>query len=210
MKLRATVRQDAAGRLTQLHVKKGKQTRGLKLDFEYGHDGFVRDIFFEGKRKDMPDLTAIVDLLTESFIERIGTIQTIGEIKDFASGTTERFYKAKDLGAAEWWEDALVLENAGTLLYLVFYIPAGAGNEGSLLKIECDDNTVFYWSAESLDSYGYCATSDGMQVLKYAVDGVCIVHVTVPFKWRSNFTVTIRSITGGVYKIEGASNVVES
>lgn len=242
MKLKATVKKDDAGRLTQLQVRKGRQQKSVILDFEYGQDGFVRDIFFEGRKDQLPNIGEIIDLVHGGFIERIGTVKlvntietieniesvdlidlitTISEItnikniekiekvtlEDRAAGT--RFYVAKALGDAEWWDDAVSLVKAGTLLYLNFYIPAGVGNEGSTLKVECDDKLVFYWDVDVLNSYGFSATSEGIQLLQYNVDGVCVVNVALPFRWRSTFKVTLHSVKAGVFKIEGAANIIE-
>ena len=81
MKLKVTVKKDSNGRLTQLFVRKGiYTTRGVTLDFEYGVDGFVRNILFSGRTKDLPSIAEIVRLINQSFIERIGTIQEISKV----------------------------------------------------------------------------------------------------------------------------------
>jgi len=81
MKLRATVKKDDNGRLTQLEVRKGRQKKGVRLDFEYGQDGFVRDIFFEGRKAEMPNIPEIIALVNETFIQRIGTVKLINTIE---------------------------------------------------------------------------------------------------------------------------------
>lgn len=77
MKLKATVKKDPNGRVTQILVKKGRQKKGIKLDFEYGQDGFVREFLFDGKKEELPSIPEIIALVNESFIERIGTVKVI-------------------------------------------------------------------------------------------------------------------------------------
>lgn len=88
MKLTATVEKDTNGRLTSLQVRKGRQKKGVRLDFVYGQDGFVRDISFEGRRDQMPSIPDIIDIVNESFIERIGTINTVNVLKLLKEITT--------------------------------------------------------------------------------------------------------------------------
>jgi len=80
MKYRVKVRKDGKGRLTQILVYKGLRRRPIKLDFEYGDDGYIRDVFFEGRRDELPKIPEILDLVNEGFIERIGTIRQIDKV----------------------------------------------------------------------------------------------------------------------------------
>lgn len=82
MKVKVSVEKDKNGRLTSLQVRKGKQKKGVRLDFVYGVDGYVRDILFQGKSKDMPSFAEIIDLVNEGFIERIGNIKNIENIEN--------------------------------------------------------------------------------------------------------------------------------
>lgn len=82
MKLRATIRKDSKGRLTQVQVRRGKYQRGITLEYVYGADGYVQDILFRGKKEQMPNFPQIIDLINESFVERVSTIETITKISD--------------------------------------------------------------------------------------------------------------------------------
>jgi len=77
LKLKVKTRRDSDGRLTYLWLKKKRQTKPVVLDFEYGNDGFLKAIEFEGRETDLPPISDLVELLNEKFMERLGTIGTI-------------------------------------------------------------------------------------------------------------------------------------
>lgn len=85
MKLRSEIYTDETGRLDRLKVFKGRQRRGVNLQFIYDSEGFVREIQFEGRRKDLPSIPDIVALVNEKFMERIGNIKRIDSIRDIAN-----------------------------------------------------------------------------------------------------------------------------
>jgi hypothetical protein len=78
--MRVETKTDTDGRLDYLTVyRKGR--KAVHLHFVYGHDGFLSDIEFTGKKEDMPDIPTIVELINEKFMERIGTIKIINDVE---------------------------------------------------------------------------------------------------------------------------------
>lgn len=135
MKLRATVKKDDAGRLTQIQVRKGTQVKGVIMDFEYGEDGFVRDILFQGRREQLPNMPEIIDLVNESFIERIGKIQTIESIKEVLSVVVRPTKGTGDLLLYDYFE--------GLLKWAVGVIDnTYAYNGSNSLKVTCLDADI--------------------------------------------------------------------
>jgi hypothetical protein len=77
--MRVETKTNTDGRLDYLTVyRKGR--KAVHLHFVYGHDGFLSDIEFTGKKEDMPDIPSIVELINEKFMERIGIIENIDSV----------------------------------------------------------------------------------------------------------------------------------
>lgn len=82
MKIKVKTRRDNDGRLTYLWLKKKRQRKPAELHFQYGVDGFLKSIEFDGRETDLPSIAELVDLLNEKFMERIGTIKLIKNIEN--------------------------------------------------------------------------------------------------------------------------------
>jgi hypothetical protein len=77
--MRVETKTNTDGRLDYLTVyRKGR--KAVHLHFVYGHDGFLSDIEFTGKKEDMPDIPTIIELINEKFMERIGIIENIDSV----------------------------------------------------------------------------------------------------------------------------------
>lgn len=145
------------------------------------------------------------------------TGQTAGDVP--VSGTlniikipataSERFYKAEALDALETFT-FVDLYGAGELLYVMFFLIAGSSSELSLMSIYCDDQVIpsFRWNGFDLNVYGYVATTPGIQLLKYGVGEQIVVQTVLPFNWRRHLEIIINARPAGVYRVEGAANLL--
>jgi hypothetical protein len=135
-----------------------------------------------------------------------GTINTI-EIPH--SSDTHVFITNNNLTTT--FTDLVNVYGAGEMVYIRFRVAAKANSQLTNMKISCDGKVVFWEDFASLsDKYGYTASSSNINVLKYAVDGICVVHIVLPFKFLRIFNVQMAATvtTGQSVEVEGVVNLI--
>lgn len=173
LKMKVTVSKDPNGRLTQLKVLRGKEPTPLIMDFEYGLDGFVRNIEFTGRRGRLPNVRDILDLVNESFIERIATLKTINII--------EVLQKLEEISTIKVIEDILSMPDVTVRGNEGVAFKQAAGTGAAWVKPTGNEDPDSEWTNEANAYDSNDAT--------YANHGVL-----VPQTWTGFIVLTIASV----------------
>lgn len=138
MKLRVQTRRDSKGRLGHLFVKRARG-KGLNLAFEYGSDGFLKIIDFEGRSRDLPSIPEVVGLVNEKFMERIGKIRRIELIDQILNISTIDTINRIDtidaiqvIKAIEKIDDVTITDIGKVATRKAFTIGVGAASDTSI------------------------------------------------------------------------------
>ncbi len=74
---------------------------------------------------------------------------------------------------------------------------AAADSDHTQVNIYCDGTLAWYGNFAALNTEGYTASTPGVSLLKYAVDGFCVVLLTARFEFQRELKVTaIPNATG--------------
>ena len=104
------------------------------------------------------------------------------------------------------------IHGAGELEYIDYRMEANTDSDRISCRVYCDDKCAFAWDAYNLDHAGYTATTEGIALLKYAVNGFCYIHVMLKFNFQRNLKITMRRKEGSpnqAIRIEGLVNLIK-
>lgn len=101
------------------------------------------------------------------------------------------------------------IHGAGYVEYLNFYSKAKTNSHKVILRVYCDGDEAFEWDPIMLNTRGYTSSTPGISLLKYGVDGDCVVHLTLRFEFQRHLKITVQPITAGCScTIEGLVNLI--
>jgi len=90
------------------------------------------------------------------------------------------------------------IDGVGETEYLDFFVAAGGGSELVMMMVYVDEVMVFYWQFAALNARGFMASTPGISLISYAVNGQCVAHLTVKFRFRRNLRLRMKCWPGNV------------
>ena len=142
-------------------------------------------------------------------ISEVTTIKNIENIKTVGPHySAERLYYSDTFSTTDEIIMAEV-EGAGQVEYLWFKSPAVTESHNVGMRVYTDDNVAFAWSYYNLALYGYKETSDKMNLLEYAENGLCVLHTTLKFTFSEKLKVTMQPTDASlrILTLEGMVNL---
>lgn len=179
-------------------------------------DGYLYRAVREGTKKqrnislkdlaNLPFFTAyihrinLIDLINEiRNIKKIESIDSIEKVLPYVSAT-RLLTQNINLDATE--KTLKTIDGCGELEWLHFYVPAQSYSHRANFRIFCDGNVAWGWMIEYLDTRGFTASTPAMSLLKYGVDALCSVSLTLPFQFHEQLKITGWGMSGPLSNVE--------
>lgn len=103
----------------------------------------------------------------------------------------------------------LTVGGAGCCPYIEFQVQAATHSDEIAFEVQCDGATAAIFGPESHNNLGYGPTvpSHGIVLVKYAVDGVCVMVTNIPFSFRRELKLRAQDSSGTAQTVYAKAHV---